>query len=296
MKLATLAVVVACAACSTTSARLDELGRESAVRCVVYEPGFTLCSPFDVERTAEFAAFVREQDALLRELFHFTPPRPWIVTLEPTPRRVLRSSTDAQGEHVIELELGPDTPVHGWTLGREIVVRVVEDQHFEHPDGLALTVLAKPRESLRPLRHELAHAYATAGGWSGPEWFDEGLAHLVEFAPVVDGRIVLKPWPHKIGGIAEWPPQTRAIRRVYDFDEDPAALIAGRGQPAPEERRLAMTLVAFLFELDGSGDVVAFAKRIVKTPRAEIEALEPQWQAWLDQRSSARTGAARDDH
>jgi hypothetical protein len=259
---------------------VDRMNRSVKARTVMLEPHLSLYSPYRVIPTRDFLELVVEEEARVAAWFELERIEDLVVWLEPTPG--LRPEIVIDGNSArVEPARTPPPHVLGYAGGPVVIIRVQPPSFHVRADGQTIEGSWAPSGYRETVRHELAHAATSAAGIRGDPWLLEGLAHLLEFAKV-DGNELRIDWRSpKLLSVAGLPRERRDLRRVLDYREDARRLLAGEHVGESDTRLVAASFVAFLLERDPGESSRDRLLAIMGLSRAELLALEPEWQASL---------------
>ena len=171
-------------------AELDDLNRSLDVRTVLFEPEFSLYSPYTLEKTEDFRNIVVEELGALSDLFAREIPEPILIQLvavdDLTPQ-----IHDLEGE---ELSVRmPGRSVIGYASLREVVVYVSKDRTVNIGGAHEISLAVDPKQYRKIIRHELAHAFIHRHQLPSNSWIQEGIAEAIETFDLVDGCFL----PHR---------------------------------------------------------------------------------------------------
>lgn len=282
--LAIASVLVALTACASSLPleQLDSLSRTMKARTIVYEPDFSIYSPFDTINTHPYVDVLRDQDRSLRAFFNAKPKLPWIVVLIPSEELGVRATADGNTLRISDVRLRRRSGVQGIAGERVALVYVAAPQEMRLDDGRVITRYMGAVTYAQVLRHELVHLYAFLVGLKGDPWFNEALAGLLEDAPVKDGCLSIDDVGSTLARLASVPSEQRDLRRALTVDENIEQLEAGQPYPFPPARDLGRSFLQFLLLQSGSNDPLAELRRIRALSVAQLLAHESEWRSWLD--------------
>lgn len=280
---ALLVPLTSCASRPWTPGDLDpaELEREftAQTRTVARDEALVISSPYDAEATESYAAVVREQARLVREVLDAAVAPPLRFYLGALPL------TDA--ELPVWARAGRDgvaganwRPAEGSTTVETFAfVYVPADGSKSH----MRSVLAD-----RTIRHELTHAYAGREQLDGAIWFAEALAREVEEMSVVSGQLRAEVFPGDF-----------VLARTTVVPGRAATLLKWRhtdvitGAERTQRYVDARTLLRFLLERTPGATLKERGRAVLSLPDGFVLALEAEWIAWLGEQDALvaiRTG------
>jgi hypothetical protein len=282
-----LALVLAAglAGCGTTLSlrELDRLNRSTDALTIVLDPAFSLYSPFSAVATLDYRGLASSEVALVTGLFALEPTEPIPIFLQAVEGIRPRVSMDGG---VFRVDSVAEHPLHGveGVSGRDLVVVYVEPPFTTmSDDGRRLEGSWSADEYRGTLRHELVHYCAGLAGLDGDLWFNEGLAHAVQLgaSETAGGVLVRTHQPTRVAA-ARLPDERRSLARVLSARENVPAIQAGKEHPDPDVRLIATSFFYFLLERRPEPGFRESVRAIRALSRAELLALEPAWQAWLE--------------
>jgi hypothetical protein len=260
---------------------LDRLERSLEARTVALEEHYTLWSPFATAQTQAWIRMIDEELAAACELFGTRPAERLMIGLVPVEGLGFQFSAEDGKVTVAWQREHPLHGVAGMSGGGRILVYVTPDQEVDAGEGPVIA--HRGADDYRgTLRHELAHVLSVASGLTGPPWFYEGLADLVQSHQLEEGRLVDRgpSFEDRLMAIAT-PADAWGLKRLLDWREDGAQIAAGKEAVDKVSRALCGWFVRFLFERDPRGTLHQSARAAASLSRSELLALEPQWRNWL---------------
>lgn len=273
-----LALLGLCVACATdTSLReLDLLARSTGARTVLLEQDLSLYSPFDPSATRAHLDQIRVQRDLVFGLLGLERGAPLCVWLRPDQGLQLELSVEGDRLHLDGLRDRPREGIYGRAWNDEVVLQVAPPQLIELPDGRSLEGQVGAAQYASTLRHELAHVATRRLGIHGQAWLDEGVAHLVEWVPIEDGRPRLDPPPAWLRQAARLGPEQRSVDHLLSWQQSLPVTDADRAA-----RLLACSLVAFALERQPAPTLREGLLQLARADAAQLRSLEPDWCARL---------------
>lgn len=260
---------------------LDRLERSLEARTVALERDYTLWSPFAVALTQAWIRMVDQELDAVCDLFGTRPTRRLLIGLVPVEGLGFQFSAQ---DGTVQVERQTQHPLHGVAgmsgAGR-IVLYVTPDQEVDAGSGPVIA--HRGADDYRgTLRHELAHILSVECGLTGPPWFYEGLADLVQSYRLEEGRLVDHgPSAEERRAALATPGDQWGIARLLDWREDGARIAAGEEQVDTASRALCGWFVRFLFERDPKPSLHESARATSRRTRAELVALDGEWKRWL---------------
>lgn len=299
-------LVAALASCGSLSlSEFDVTARTAEARTVVYEPEFSLYSPFDVFETRDWLKLVDvELPAVARALeLDLVEQRrragPVIVYLKPIPG--MRPKIVQEGDTITLNPIGSH-PLHGVEgMALDQVARVFVEPAVVSKNGEGNPVRAVWGASgyRTTLRHELAHVLAHAAGIEGDAWFNEGVATLLEYAQVEGSVLAIDPASLRVG--RQCARSANSLSEVLLETEDVEGIFSGRVAARGEWRPQLLAFFTFLLERETArgGTLRSTIDGAQRTSRARLLELEPEFRAWLapgtlDESASAPTSLRLD--
>lgn len=261
--------------------------RRAEVRTLAVEPGFTLVSPYDSARTADFARQIRCNLEAISRVMKVEFPREVTAYLEPLD---VEDVEDGFADAELRIQ-GPWLPptkhgvrgaagkaVHG--DGFIIVIYVPRDREDRLPSGRIVT--GSFRFDHEPvIRHEIAHLCASLAGLTGPTWFDEALAQDIQYMELEDGRFHRRAYPATLA-YAQLIHHEFRLEAVLDWEEQGELIAQGQAAVFDEGRPLAHSFLWFMLQRTPGDRLVDRYRNIHSLDRAELLALEDEWHRWLD--------------
>jgi hypothetical protein len=291
LRLALAPALLSAAACRAggapdAAAELGEMrGRELALgaRTIAHEERFSLYSPFSTVGTIGYRNLVDEEVRRTLALFELEPEEAIPIRLVPQPG--MRGRIEGVEGEIRLVPAGPH-PLHGlagWNSSGVVEVFVEPPAYLTRADGTRIEGQYVAESYRGVLRHELAHACAVlAGLLRGEPWYDEGLAHFVEFSEADGARLHVERRSPDEPRVDHLPRDERRLELALRLGEDTLGIARGAAQPDVEGRRLALSFFAFLYSRRAEAGFVARARAIGGMSREQLLAHEAAWQASLD--------------
>lgn len=285
-----LAFGLLCGAGCTLAVPLGEFEsalRSDEVQTVIFEPGFTLYSPYGPKRSDALARDVRVNLAAVEAAFGVSFDEPIRVIAVPLE---LKGFETEHRDGTFTVRGALNSPTHrgigGFTARPSdsdrptMVIFVAKDRERTLPDGRVITETF--RFNVEPIiRHEAAHLFAARALLDGVTWFSEGMALEIENMTLEDGALRPKPLPLTLQ-VARKNHRRWSLASVVDWEEQGARISEGEEEPFWMGRPLAHALMRFLLERHQKAPLPEQFRAVRAMSRQEILALEPEWRRWLD--------------
>lgn len=285
-----LLVAVACRAAPDAApgdgADLAELrGRELALgaRTIVHEERFSLYSPFSGVGTLAYRNLADEEVRRVSALFELEPAD--AIPIRLVPKQGMRGRVEGVEGRIRVVDAGPH-PIHGlsgWNRSGVVEVFVEPPAYLTRKDGTRIEGQYDAESFRGTLRHELAHACASLSGLlRGEAWFDEGLAHFVEFSEADGALLRVEQRSSEEPRVRDLPRDERRLELALGLGEDTLGIASGDARPDVEGRRVALGFFGFLYSRRPEPGFVARVRAIAAMSREELLAQEEPWQRSLE--------------
>ncbi len=258
--------------------QLDPIGRPTEARTVLHEDGITLYSPYELEPTRDFFALIQAERDAVFGLFHAQKNPPVLVVLELDEGMGIELTGQAAERRVQGISLAPEGGRVGYSGEDMVVIRVAPLRDLPAPEGGSIQGMLAPETYRQTIRHELAHIISSRSSALRTDWLSEGIAHLVEWSAIEEGRPVLDPAPERLRALGGVPRDERPLRKMLGWKEG-----SGRATRADlEARLLAFSFVAFFLEAERAGSLREGIVRLESLRDEDVLDLEPEWSSWLE--------------
>ena len=266
------------AACVSSSSleRVDELARATGARTILLEEHVSLYSPYDLLRTRGYLERVEAERAAVFELFGVESEQPIKVWLRVDPELGVHASIEGDRMRIESVSFETHDGILGEADRGVVVIRVAPLDVVSLPDGRTITGTFDVSMYADTIRHELAHVAAYLLGVGGHGWLQEGLAHVVQWIPVENGRLRMDPLPEELKVAAGMPAEVRSVDSLLAWEQS--------FPPTDEDRAarlLAFSFLAFLIEREGAPFREAVL-RIAALDETRVRVFQDAWSDWLD--------------
>ena len=267
-----------CAGCRIeyTLREFDQLARETKARTIVLGEELSLYSPYDTVGTRMYLACIEAERASVFALFGIEDHETLVVQLQPDAGIGIEAHMEGEGVAVDRgVEVKPEADILGHANGCDVVIRVAPPMPLA--GAPELQTILDPSVHAQTIRHELTHVASGIVGMRGSPWLSEGLAHAVEWFPLVDGHFSRDELPPELRYVPAFPREMRSIDALLAWEQE---------FPADDEdrlvRALAATLVAFAVERQSAPSFRERVLGVAALDGAQLRAMQPEWSAWLD--------------
>ena len=252
-------------------------------RTVVHEERYSLYSPFSAVGTLAYRNLADEEVRRVSALFEVEPAE--AIPIRLVPKQGVRGRIEGVEGGIRVVAAGPH-PMHGlggWNRSGVVEVFVEPPAYLTRKDGTRIEGQYDAESFRGTLRHELAHACAAqAGLLRGEAWFDEGLAHFVEFSTADDSGLRVDLRSPDEPRVRDLPRDERRVGAALALGEDVPGIASGEARPDVEGRRVALGFFGFLYGRRGEPAFLERVRAIAAMSREELLAQEEPWQRSLE--------------